>query len=319
MAEAAGTSPARGSASAQLVCLCDCAGNLLLGGRYAAADAMMARLAQVAPDPAALEAPVAAALSQLLALRALFAGDPGASLERFEAALAALESAGDRRNACTVRTNLGVTFAQLGDFDSAVDSLRAALVAAEGLGLADLAAVAMQNLGLAQAHRRRLDDAAQHEARAVETFHRLGDPRMEGAARTYLAIIALLAGAPDRAEREALAASELLSVAPPLRAAAVAVHARALLRRGRFAEALPRAREAKAELDRLGVIEEGESMVRLVHVEALLAVGDPSARAAARDARERLLARAARIADPAWRERFLTAVPDNAATLALPR
>ena len=60
-------------------------------------------------------------------------------------------------------------------------------------------------------------------------------------------------------------------------------------------------------------------MVRLVHVEALLAVGDPSARAAARDARERLLARAARIADPAWRERFLTAVPDNAATLALPR
>ena len=100
---------ARG-ASAQLVCLCDCASNLLLGGRYAAADAMMARLAQVAPNPTVLEAPVAAALSQLLALRALFAGDPGASLERFEAALAALESAGDRRNACTVRTNLGVTF-----------------------------------------------------------------------------------------------------------------------------------------------------------------------------------------------------------------
>ena len=34
-------------------------------------------------------------------------------------------------------------------------------------------------------------------------------------------------------------------------------------------------------------------------------------------AREHLLARAAKISDPVWRRRFLTAVPDNARTLAL--
>ncbi len=41
------------------------------------------------------------------------------------------------------------------------------------------------------------------------------------------------------------------------------------------------------------------------------------AREALAVARARLLARAARISDPVWRERFLTQVADNAATLAL--
>jgi eukaryotic-like serine/threonine-protein kinase len=39
--------------------------------------------------------------------------------------------------------------------------------------------------------------------------------------------------------------------------------------------------------------------------------------AAISQARDRLLAGAAKISDPRWRARFLTSVPDNARTLAL--
>jgi eukaryotic-like serine/threonine-protein kinase len=67
-------------------------------------------------------------------------------------------------------------------------------------------------------------------------------------------------------------------------------------------------------------IEEGEALIRLVHTRALEAIGeDSAARAALIAARDRLLARAAKIADPALREGFLRAVPDNARTLAVAR
>jgi hypothetical protein len=133
-----------------------------------------------------------------------------------------------------------------------------------------------------------------------------------------LKIVAREGKAAARAEREAAAAAELLLVAPPLRASALAVQARAALRQNRPAEAADLARSALALLEELGAIEEGEALVRLVHAEALAALGDHAAsKRAASEARDRLLARAARITDPAWRERFLTEVPDNAGTLAL--
>jgi hypothetical protein len=91
-----------------------------------------------------------------------------------------------------------------------------------------------------------------------------------------------------------------------------------LLRQSRIAEALDSAREAFAILESLGSLEEGESRIRLVHAEALAAAGAHAGAAQAiASARARLLERAARIADPTWRERFLTEVSDNARTLAL--
>src|SRR5262249_13107871 len=102
---------------------------------------------RVAPDPAALEAPVAALLQQLSAIRASYAGDPGACLEGFMAAESSFDGAGDHRNACKVRSSLGFIFAELGDFESAEEVLRAALAGAERMGLTDLSTVAMQNLG----------------------------------------------------------------------------------------------------------------------------------------------------------------------------
>jgi hypothetical protein len=134
----------------------------------------------------------------------------------------------------------------------------------------------------------------------------------------YLARASLLSNDPRTAEHDAHAAGELLRVAPPLRAFALAVQTQALLRLGRATEALSAAEEAFAELTAMGgMLEEGESLVRLAHVEALSAAGrrDEAARALTA-ARARLLARAALLRDPAVRERFLTRVPENAATLA---
>jgi tetratricopeptide (TPR) repeat protein len=217
-----------------------------------------------------------------------------------------------------VRSNIGFIHTELGDFEGAEETLRSALAAATRMGLDDLETVVLHNLGHALAYHGSLDEARILEQRAVDAFHRQGEPRMEGVARTYLAEIALLAGDLDAAEREARVAVDALKVAPALRAAAFAILSRTLLARGRGAEALDTAREAHTELEALGSLEEGESLVRLAYAEALAAAGEePESARVLAAARNQLLSRAAKISDTQWRERFLTQVPDNARTLAL--
>src|SRR5262249_20578914 len=144
----------------------------------------------------------------------------------------------------------------------------------------------------------------------IESFHAHGDPRLEGVARTYLSEILTAAGEFGAAEREALAAAEMLSVAPSLRVPALGAVARARMGQGDAVRALVAAREAQEALDVLGEIEEGESAVRLVYVEALAATGGTTqARAVLETAHARLTARAARIEELAWRQRFLHDVP----------
>src|SRR5262249_37749374 len=91
---------------------------------------------------------------------------------------------------------------------------------------------------------------------------------------------------------------------PPLnafqRADALSLLAAARLAQGHTEEALAAAREAKGAEDPPPVWSFMESFIRLVHVEALAAAGEhDAARAALARARERLLAKAAKIGDPA--------------------
>jgi tetratricopeptide (TPR) repeat protein len=257
-------------------------------------------------------------LCQMRAFRASAAGDPGACLKELEAALSAFEQAGDNRNACAIRCNLGFIYSELGDFEGAEETLRSAMTAAVRLGLDDLEAAVLHNLGHVLGYRGSLDEARLVEQKAVEAFQRQGAARTEGIARVYLAEIAFLSGDLDAAEREARAAADTLKVAPGLHAAAVATLARALLAKGRAAEALESAREAHAELQSLGSLEEGEALVRLAYAEALAENGaEPESAEVLAAARAHLLSRAAKISDAAWRERFLSQVPENARTLAL--
>ena len=310
--------PDAAARNAQMICLSWAANYLVFGGRTAAADALMGRIAELAGDFAQIEPQALGLVHQVRAARASAAGDLGRCLGGLESALEAFEQAGDLRNACAVRTNLGYLYSELGDLQRAEAALRQALAASDRMGLYDLTAAIIQNLGRVLGQCGELAEAERLERQAVEDFQRLGDPRMEGAARTYLAEVLIAAGDHAGAEREADAAIATLAGAPSLQVAALGAASRARLGRGDAEPALEAARAAHDALERLGEIEEGESMVRLVFAEALEQAGRrDDARRAIAVAHQRLLARARRIEEPAWRDRFLHAVPLNARILAL--
>ncbi|WP_437488256.1 protein kinase [Sorangium sp. So ce1014] len=314
---ARGASPREGALTRRDIALVEGALWLVFGGRYAAADGIIAALERSEGEGRALDVEVLARLYEARAIRAMTSGDPGACLEGIEAALAVFERSGDRRNACSLRVNLGAITMELGDYEGAEAALRAALRAAEQMELTDLAAFARSNLGNVMIARGDLDEGRRVEAEAIATFQRLGDPRAEGVARAYLAKAALLGGDLAAAEAEARAAAELLQSAPPLRAAAWALSARVLLRRGRADEALALSGEALSLLESLGAVEEGESLIRLVRAEALFASGrHDEAIAAITRARHSVLSRAGQISSPRYRAQFLSSL-DNGETLAL--
>ncbi|WP_437605013.1 protein kinase [Sorangium sp. So ce834] len=312
------TEPRRSARTARSVCLCAGAGRLLFGGRYQLADELLDAIEQDAEETD-LEVEVLARLHEARAYRAMAGGDPGASFAGFEAALAAFEQAGDRRNACWARNNLGSCHADLGDFEGAEAALRASLSDAERMGLPDARLGALLGLGPVLARLDLVEEARRTAEEAIATSQGLGDARREGAARTCLARILLQSGDLGGAEREARAAVAILYGAPPLRAFAYAVLGRALLDAGQAVDALAATTEAFCLLEAVGA-EVGESLVRLAHAEALSACGHRrEAMMAIASARERLLDRARKIGDPAWRARFLGNVPDNAATLEIER
>jgi tetratricopeptide (TPR) repeat protein len=307
-----------GACSARIICLAWAANYLIFGGRNQVADPLMRTIASLAGDSEALDPQALGLLHQVRAARASAAGDLGRCLSGLESALQAFEQAGDLRNACAVRTNLGYVYSELGDFQRAEAALRQALLACDRMGLYDLSAAVLHNLGRVLGFGADLREAERLERLAVEAFGRQGDPRLEGAARTYLAEILIAAGDFPGGAREAATAVETLAVAPSLQVAALGALARGRLGGGDAAGALAAARQAHAALEQLGEIEEGESAVRLIHAEALAAAASPAeAQSALAVARQRLMARAERIADPAWRDRFLHEVPVNARILEL--
>jgi tetratricopeptide (TPR) repeat protein len=280
---------------------------------FDALDALSRRVPNVDPE-------VWASVHRARAFRAMFAGDAGTSVREFEAAAERFEQVGDLRNACVQRVNVGSATNELGDWTRAEASLRDALAQAERMGLGALVAQAKLNLGVALMRQGALADARAVEADALRTYARQGDRRCEGGARLYLAMIHLAGSDHASAEREARAAIELLAGHPPVRAHALAVLGRIELARGCPEAALGPSGKAVALLESLGGIEEGESLVRLVHAEALSALGQPAeAREAILSAYERLSERASKIKNPMWRAWFLEAVPENARTVALAR
>src|SRR5262249_404337 len=89
-----------------------------------------------------------------------------------------------------------------------------------------------------------------------------------------------------------------------------------LVAQGKAAEAVAHAVEGNGILVELGGTDDNEAVIQLAWVEALNAAGDPRTRAAAAQARDALLARAARISDPALRHTFLTGLPEHAGPVA---
>jgi len=303
--------------TAQAAAITRVAQRLLLAGEYELADAL---LDDLPVDELALsrDPHLAAQVCQVQAQRANFAGDSEEKLRAYHAAARALENVGDLRLLCSIRSNLGDACTDLGCYTLAEHTLREARGLAQRLGLPGTAALAAHNLGLVLARQNKADEGRRIELSAVEEYVRLGNPRMEGASRIYMSLIAGSVGDHIDAERQARAAVDVLDSTPPLRCFALGALARALVDKGEPAAALDAAEEAKSLLDSLEQVDAGEALVRLVHAETLDLAGQrPRAMIAISAAFERLEERGARIRDSELRRSFLYDVPEHARTLEL--
>jgi tetratricopeptide (TPR) repeat protein len=235
-----------------------------------------------------------------------------------ESAVLGFVEAGDPRNACLQRSNIGNAYLMLGVYDRAESILRDALVVGEPMRL-HLIGTVQVNLGFTLARLGRLDEALAVASAAHALCARLGYHRSDTFARIYLAEIHRLRGdltSAEEAARRAVAAA----ISPATRAYAQATLGHVLLLCDRAPEALPIAREAMATLQSLEGIEEGESLILLVHVLALEANGDRAAAVDhARAAHQRLNERAQTITESSLRRSFLERVPENARIRALVR
>ena len=255
---------------------------------------------------------------QALAAKALAVGDLYLYLKHTEAAAVAFESAGDLRSACLQRNNAGYARAMLGAYPEAEAALRPVLASAERMGLKSVAAVARQYLGLTLAYRGALHEARAMQEQAVEGTIAAGETLMVAWSRVYLAELLALGRnfeAAEQAARHALA--DLGNRVTEVRMYALAVLAQAMTSTKRVEEAVARSGEALELLGKLGSFS-GEAVVLLARAEALHAAGNhEGARAAIRDSRDRLLARAKKISDASLRQSFLENVSVNARTLRL--
>lgn len=291
---------------------------LLHTGHLDAADGLLKIAETVRSQVAADEPAMFACIYQARAIRSMFEGDVGAFTSLTKSAAKCFERAGDLRSAGTQRANVAYGYIELGAYAEAARSLREVLTTAERMGLKDLAAGARHNLGIALARQGELKEARTVEAAALKVALSQSNRRLECGCRTYLSTIHLLGADPIGAELEAKAALEILAVAPPMRAHAFGALSKALMAQGRAEEALEATKKALELMQAQTGVEEGESLVHAAHIECLIANGITSSiREALAIARDRLHARASRIADETWRDSFLHRVPDNARILEL--
>jgi len=256
-------------------------------------------------------------------LRAHLASNGGKRSEQvtaFRRAAEYYDSIGYRRVACEALGNIGVSFLEAGQLEEAESCMRQVLATAQQLDLKYMLGGALQGLTNILAYRGSLDEARAVGQQALTATTAQNDRRFQGYAEAYLSVTEYLAADFERAEHYARAAMTTWEPVLSVRPFAIALLARALLAQGRPAEALVSARDAYAQLESLGVVDDGEATIRLALAECLIAVGDtPAAREVLEKAAGRILASAEAIEDPAIRESFLTRIPEHRRILELAR
>jgi tetratricopeptide (TPR) repeat protein len=291
--------------------------SLVRAGLVERADQVLASARRRAAEHTEEEPMVRAWIFVAAAEFAMHTGDPTGYLAHLEAAVVGFADAGDARNACLQRANIGNAYMQLGAYARAKGLLREALAVGEPMRLGFIAPV-RANLGFVLARLGDVEQALEIERAALDQCIAESYRRFELASRIYLAVILSLRDDLDGAEAELRTAVEGSQSFAPIRAYALANLADILLAQGRPEEARAAAEEATALLRQLEGVEEGESLIRLTHALALEATGDAEGAAASvAEARRRLLERADRINDARLRRSFLDHIPENARTLVL--
>lgn len=244
-------------------------------------------------------------------------GDVENYLRHVEAAVERFIEAGDPRNACLQRTNIGNAYIQFGAYQKAETTLREAVVVGEPMKLSFIPST-MANLGFALARLGDLAQAQEIETKARDLLIEQRYSRFVGVSRVYLATIMLLRGFRADAEVEARAAVQAASSAPEVRAYALGTLADILLARNKPQEALAPAKEAMSLLELLNGVEEGELLIRLVYALVLKAHGDENtAKQRLLEARRAIFQRAGQISDSQLRRSFLERIPENSRILAV--
>jgi len=305
-----------------LVALTRAACVLMQAGNYPSADDLLRTIdAAYEQSKKDEEDPLSVAnVYRTRAYRAQVAGDAASALSLYNVAISHFEQAGDTRAACRHLVSAAAACIELGAYTDADRALRDALASAERMGLSGVTASAWHHMGMLMARLGDPRAAVAREEAAIEAFVAQGDRRMEAAARLYRALFLAMDEQLARAERETVAAIDVAGTTTPLRAYALAVLGRIHLMDAAPDRAEKPARQAMDLLDALGGVEEGESYVRLTFAEALDAAGDhDGACDAIKTARVRILERAAMIRDAGWKESFLERVRENARTLELAR
>jgi hypothetical protein len=291
---------------------------LLFLCEYALADELLAPLAAVLIDHET-GPNVCGAVHEVFAHRRLIEGDLDQALRLTIASVGGYREAGNLRDAHYEQIGVALVQMELGAWAAAEATLRELVDVAAQLGIQTIGSVSKLNLALALGYIGR-PEAEAIEREALAELLAAQDQRLAMNARCYLTRILALAGKYEDAVREGAAALALrdANTDPVNSILVLAAYARALLGAGRAGEALTFAEQAAHIFDELGHIEEGEALIRVTYVEALLATGDiERGRAVLAAAFRRTRERAERVRDPAWRTSFLEQVPENARIVAL--
>jgi tetratricopeptide (TPR) repeat protein len=164
-------------------------------------------------------------------------------------------------------------------------------------------------LGLTVAQLGRVAEGRALLEAACEHFDLTASNRSSVLAHNTLALVLLLDGDLEAAERTARAVGDDPQAGPHVQARSAAILTQVLLAQGRIEEALSAsARAIELRGGRTGP--DDDPIVLLARVEALLASGDlPRAKESLRTALHDIDARAAKIMDPKYRESFLRRAP----------
>jgi tetratricopeptide (TPR) repeat protein len=297
-----------------------CALRLMFTGDYERADHLLAPLHAVMRDPSANDN-VRGAVCEVIAHRMLTQGDLVGALRMTQDSVEAYRAAGNLRDAAYEQIGVALVEVELGAYEAAERTLRAILGDASAPA-GTTSTVVKLNLGLVLGYLGR-PDAEPCLLDAIRELDAGGDMRLAANGRGYLIMVremrgelaAALAAAADAEAR--LATVEVPSVLAQTLAAVARVH----LQAKDPSAALARVRDVERVLASInGLLDEGESYVWLAIIDTLFAAGEAAdARAALAKALARILERAAKMTDPAWRASFLERVPENARIVALAR
>jgi tetratricopeptide (TPR) repeat protein len=288
-----------------------------IAGLYDLASALLDPIER-ATDFTSKEPAARAFLLSANVARASWQGDLERAAVLAQEAVVCFEQVGDTRNATKQRQNAGWALCELGAYSVAEAVLVETRDAAERLGLVTVANDAKLRLGNLYVRTNRSAEAVATTKEVIAAYAAQRDRANEGRARAYLAGVYYFANEHEKAEEEELRALPLLEHAPPYHAALLAFLTLTLIHKGGSTdEAFIAGSRAMHLLQQVGAVTEGEALIRIAYAEALNAKGDiEGAKKAVAAARDRLLARAAKIKNPEYKRTFLGVVREHVRTLA---